>query len=173
MSWIYRGWKRGLTMAKLQITATQNARIGWLASQQPAFRSLRSGTSFAVVFVVAIASLALAVQPVHAVSSWVATQNMVQIPRTAAPAVTLPNGKVLVAGGNNPFSGRTTECELYDPTTGTWSVTGAMNFARSAHTLTLLPDGTVLAAGGNGNNDAETYDPATGAWTPTANAMNA
>ena len=61
-------------------------------------------------------------------------------------ATLLPNGKVLVAGGNN--SGILTSAELYDPASGSWSATGSLNTARYQHTATLLPNGKVLVAGG-------------------------
>ena len=59
----------------------------------------------------------------------------------------LPNGKVLVAGGDGD-SGILTSAELYDPATGTWTATGSLTTARSIHTATLLPNGKVLVAGG-------------------------
>src|SRR5207244_7079825 len=60
----------------------------------------------------------------------------------------------------------------YDPTTGTWSLTGNLNVARDVHTSTLLPSGLVLAAGGGGGgiyalSSAELYDWTTGTWTLT------
>jgi N-acetylneuraminic acid mutarotase len=83
-------------------------------------------------------------------------------------ATLLPNGKVLVAGGDSLGS-----AELYDPATGTWRLTGSLNTPRGFdHTATLLPNGKVLVAGGyNGDeiNSAELYDPATGTWTSTGN----
>jgi hypothetical protein len=54
-------------------------------------------------------------------------------------ATLLPNGKVLVAGG----CGLAT-AELYDPASGTWTATGAMNTGRHNHTATLLSDSWVI-----------------------------
>jgi len=60
-------------------------------------------------------------------------------------ATVLPNGKVLVAGGN---AGASTQAilnsvELYDPATGTWSLTGTLNVPRYHSTATLLPNGKI------------------------------
>src|SRR5437762_14365078 len=63
-------------------------------------------------------------------------------------ATLLPNGKVLVVGGNGN-SGILTSAELYDPVSSTWSVTGSLNTARYYHTVSLLPNGKALVAGGN------------------------
>jgi len=86
----------------------------------------------------------------------------------------LPNGKVLVAGGEND-SGILSSAELYDPTTGMWTNTGSMNVKRTAYTATLLPNGEVLIAGGSSDVTlllpTELYDPNTGTWTNTG-AMN-
>jgi O-glycosyl hydrolase len=83
----------------------------------------------------------------------------------------LPNGQVLVAGGDGS-SGVTNSAELYNPATGTWTATNSLTTARYAHTATLLPNGQVLVAGGedsNGNSisSAELYNPASGTWTAT------
>src|SRR2546428_13254212 len=65
-------------------------------------------------------------------------------------------------GGSGVF----TNCaELYDPASGTWTVTGSLNTARATHTATLLPNGKVLVAGGNNANElsrADLYDAAAG-----------
>jgi hypothetical protein len=91
-------------------------------------------------------------------------------------ATLLANGKVLLTGGVNPFTGHSvTNAYLYDPATDTWNTTGAMTTARSEHTATMLPDGRVLVAGGLSQfitASAEIYDPSTGAWSAT-NPMTA
>ena len=72
-----------------------------------------------------------------------------------------------------------TSAELYDQTTGTWTLTGSLTDARVLHTAALLLNGQVLVAGGWPNHthtggalaSAELYDPATGNWSFTG-SMN-
>jgi len=66
-----------------------------------------------------------------------------------------------VAGGTN-FQIDT--AELYDPATGTWSLTGSLNTMRKDHAATLLLNGMVLVSGGalahkGALATAELYDP--------------
>jgi N-acetylneuraminic acid mutarotase len=87
-------------------------------------------------------------------------------------ATLLPNGKVLVVGGNGS-QGDTAIAELYDPASGTWTPTGSLTTSRSEHTATLLPNGKVLVVGGGhfGLFNAQTtelYDPVSGTWTTIA-----
>jgi hypothetical protein len=97
------------------------------------------------------------------------------VERSAHTATLLPNGKVLVAGGNGD-RGYLRSAELYDPLAGTFTPTGSMTTQRTNHTATLLPNGKVLITGGLSELDtiesapvasAEVYDPATGTFTAT------
>ena len=97
--------------------------------------------------------------------------------RAQHTASLLPNGKVLVAGGQG-ISNRPTSTELYNPASGTWTVTGSLHSARVNHTATLLSNGMVLVAGGYGISSnpltsAELYDPASGTWTATGSLHSA
>jgi hypothetical protein len=83
-----------------------------------------------------------------ATNAWKATGSM-STARLDPAAALLPDGDVLVTGGNAPGGGAAlASAELYDPATGKWSTTGSMTDARYGATATVLPDGTVLAAGG-------------------------
>ncbi len=103
-------------------------------------------------------------------SLWTVT-NALNVSRENHTATLLPNGKVLVAGGDNTTNGRLASAELYDPLVGAWTLTGSMNAGRTNHTATLLPGGKVLVTDGSAlastNIAAELYDPVTGAWSIT------
>ncbi len=92
------------------------------------------------------------------------------VPRANHTATLLPNGKVLIAGGNQN-DGHTylspSSAEVFDPLAETFSATGSMSIARAGHTATLLNNGTVLIAGGGFSNEvtAEIYDPKAGSFT--------
>jgi hypothetical protein len=99
-----------------------------------------------------------------------------QSARSEHTASLLSNGKVLVAGGKNvsySSSSFYSSCELYDPTVGTWSGTGALLSTRASHTATVLSSGEVLVTGGLASRDgaylssSERYDPTTGTWSST------
>ncbi|MFN2514069.1 MAG: Kelch repeat-containing protein, partial [Pyrinomonadaceae bacterium] len=78
-----------------------------------------------------------------------------------------------VAGGCNDAGCPSLDsAELYDPVTGTWGLTGALNVDRGEHSATLLPNGKVLVAGGFNRGvvgSAELYDPVAGTWSFTGN----
>lgn len=89
--------------------------------------------------------------------------------------VLLHDGKVLAAGGvSRPDNFGANDlylrsAELYDPATGTWSLTGDMAMARGEHQLTPLATGEILVTAGRFSgavlSSAEVYDPATGAFS--------
>jgi hypothetical protein len=92
----------------------------------------------------------------------------------------LPNGKVLVSGGETSDVNALANAELYDPSTRAWTLTGSMNAGREWHTATLLLNGKVLVTGGGSSNvfgsalaSAELFDPATGSWTITGSLTTA
>ena len=109
-----------------------------------------------------------------ATGKWTATGSM-HVPRDGHNAVLLQNGEVLVTGGYNPTAcceaPPLASAELYNPSTGTWALTGSMTTGRVDFTLTLVSNGKVVAAGradnGTALSSAELYNPATGTWTAT------
>lgn len=110
--------------------------------------------------------------------TFVSTGSM-SVPRTNFSATALPNGKVLVAGGQEPGHILDT-AEIYDPTAGTFNVTGNMNIARANHQATLLQNGKILITGGTtvfqvaqNTVSAELYDPATNIFTIIPNMKSA
>ena len=71
-------------------------------------------------------------------------------PRKNHTATLLPNGKVLVTGGDNEEDDALTSTEIYDPTSGTW--TGdrtAEGRAHWAHSKSCCPTGVWLVAAGS------------------------
>ncbi|MFO0589915.1 MAG: kelch repeat-containing protein [Polyangiaceae bacterium] len=81
----------------------------------------------------------------------------------------LPNGDVLIAGGEGDF-GVLNSVEIWSPQTLQWNLAAPMLTNRERHTATLLDDGRVLVTGGTDLNgapltSAEIYDPATDTWT--------
>lgn len=93
------------------------------------------------------------------------------IPRVFQPAALLRDGRVLITGGGGDYATGNflTSAELYDPTTGTFSLTGPMSDGRTWFMANALADGRVLVTGGYGDQaplaSAELYDPTTGTFT--------
>lgn len=102
----------------------------------------------------------------HADPQWQSAQSM-HFPRTFHTSTILPDGKVLVTGGvpcrgghtikpcyadggNGEVPlGETKQAEMWDPTTGAWSLMATGTETRTYHsTALLLPDATVLVGGG-------------------------
>jgi hypothetical protein len=136
--------------------------------------------------------------------SW-SKSGLLGIARTAAAGAVLRDGRVLVMGGYfvngassttpgnvrlaafhpdfadvdiPPFASALATAEIFDPSSGTWSSTGPMVYARSDADAVTMADGRVLVFGSNspGNGvevddnaqrTAEIFDPATGKFTLT------
>jgi plastocyanin len=86
----------------------------------------------------------------------------------------LPDGRLLVAGGDRPSSGasRIASTHVFDPTLETWTkLPNDMNFNRWYPTVLTLSDGRIFAASGSGgSNTMEIFDPGTEVWTQVAGA---
>jgi hypothetical protein len=79
-----------------------------------------------------------------------------------ATATRLPDGTILIAGGQVPGGNGSPAVDRYVPATGTFNGTANLAVGRHQHTATLLADGTVLIAGGysvwpNPTDSAEIY----------------
>ncbi|MBI5208935.1 MAG: fibronectin type III domain-containing protein [Elusimicrobia bacterium] len=105
--------------------------------------------------------------------AWTALPGVMSSPRGNHSTTLLPNGKMLVAGGNDG-QGVVKSADLLE-TDGTFVRTGDLVHARELHSATLLPNGRVLVAGGfstdavstGATNTAEIYYPETGQWIET------
>jgi Ca2+-binding RTX toxin-like protein len=98
------------------------------------------------------------------------------VPRDAAVAAPLPDGRVLVMGGCCDSGGPYSSAEIFDPATNSFSSTGigSMTIPREYAAAAPLPDGRVLIAGGsptgqdlNVTSSAEVFDPATNSFSST------
>lgn len=98
--------------------------------------------------------------------------------RDGHTATPLPDGTVLVAGGEVFPKPAVSSEERYNPVTDSWSAVPLMGTARRWHEAILLNNGKVLVSGGYGNTggnvggptlaSAEIYDPVANSWMPAA-----
>jgi hypothetical protein len=110
-----------------------------------------------------------------ATNSWSVAAPMIE-PRIRHTATPLPDGRVLVTGGqrlDGALFGFATDAEIYDPEANRWSATAPMATNRIGQTATRLPDGRVLVAGGGDEtggilNSTEIYDATQDRWISAA-----
>src|SRR5207244_12543126 len=77
-------------------------------------------------------------------------------------AVTLHDGRVLVAGGGTACGDVYNSAALFDSSTNTWSQAASMEAPSQFHVATRLGDGRVLVSGAA----TTVYDPQTALWAP-------
>jgi N-acetylneuraminic acid mutarotase len=94
--------------------------------------------------------------------SWTGTGSMTEA-RTYHTSTILPDGEVLVTGGDRSAGGGTStystdggsaSAELYDPTSGSWRTTVDLVGRRELHVAVLLRTNQVLVAGGSSAGQA-------------------
>jgi len=89
--------------------------------------------------------------------------------RKNAATALLPNGKILVVGGEGLDSKLVKQAELYNPETEKFELTGYLNEpTRADINAILLHNGKVLIFGGN-TKTTEIYNPSTGEFSYSAN----
>ncbi|HEY2711187.1 MAG TPA: kelch repeat-containing protein [Chthoniobacterales bacterium] len=122
-----------------------------------------------------LGSVLCAVQPAVAGPERFIRAGHLVTPRLDQQAVMLPDGSVLLAGGQDRNAQATSNAELFDPATKSWSPAANMGSVRRSFTATLLSNGMVLVAGGGEyppfNPTAQLYDPTTDTWTLTGNPI--
>jgi Galactose oxidase, central domain len=109
--------------------------------------------------------------------SWTRTASIIQAKCGPAGATLLRDGRVLLICGHPVGSSepRPTSAELYDPSSGRWTLTGNMQ-GNISLTATLLASGKVLVVMIESYGlpqVAELYDPSSGSWTRTASTEKA
>jgi hypothetical protein len=108
-----------------------------------------------------------------AAGTFTLTTNSLNVARSGATATLLNNGQVLIADGYNyADSGPLTSAELYNPTTGAFTLTGNMASTGWLGTATLLSNGGVLIAGSVLNSaPAEIFNSATTTFSGTGSLV--
>jgi hypothetical protein len=96
---------------------------------------------------------------------------------TGATAALLADGRVLVAGGQDP-DGPSATAELYDGAAQVFSPAASMGVARARAAAVVLSDGRVLVTGGlspggDATSAAEIYDPGTDSWSAVGDMVEA
>lgn len=105
-------------------------------------------------------------------------------PRTHGTVALLPDGNAMIMCGQDPNGNLLDSCEIYNPNTNKWTLTGSMVTARDDFACCTLADGRIVVFGGcdavtggkaSGNvlDTIEIYDPATGQWTEAGSMIHA
>lgn len=97
------------------------------------------------------------------------------VPRSGAAVAKLPDGRILIAGGETE-GGVTNTVEIFDPLSGlSQLLDSTMSVARAYASVTVLRNGSVLIAGGENAEgllaSAEVFDPAGGSFSVVPGRM--
>ena len=140
-------------------TELQTARVNFAAVPMPGGKVLIAGGAGASAVLAGAEIFDPATETFTALPASGATE--LQTPRTAPAAAALPDGRVLIAGGDTSASGSVTSAdvlssaEVFDPASGTFSAlpasgTTQLQNPRSYTAATALGNGQILIAGGAG-----------------------
>jgi hypothetical protein len=96
------------------------------------------------------------------------------VARSKHTAGRLPDGRVLIAGGSDSrgWNGNLSSAEIYDPRTGKFTATSALNDSRFKlpDEAAQLPTGKLLIAGGS--KEVEVFDPSNGNFSAAAGELS-
>lgn len=100
--------------------------------------------------------------------TWSATGSM-NTARQNHAACLLTNGTVVVTGGSADTEGldSLSSTEIYNPSSGVWTLTGYLNAPRSFHSINLVSGEPTVIGGGSGSTyvtDIEVYNSQFGEW---------
>src|SRR5439155_2808421 len=108
-------------------------------------------------------------------NTWAATGSMTT-PRLNHAATLVPDGRVLVTGGqsNGGLGLYLDTAEAYEPVTGQWTAVASMSSPRAFHAMVTLPNGKAAVTGGSVGqssatdlpllNSVELFDPTIDQW---------
>ncbi|HEY7480636.1 MAG TPA: galactose oxidase-like domain-containing protein [Gemmatimonadales bacterium] len=158
----------GVTQGSATITATSEGKSGTAAVTVTAGGQTSVVGQWSSVLPAPIVQLHQQLLPDGRVLSWglngdpqlwdPATGNFTAVPAPSwlfcAGHDFLPDGRLLVAGGNISFGHGLRDSNIFDPVTGTWQVGPPMAQGRWYPTNTTLPNGEVLTLSGEDENGA-------------------
>jgi len=162
------GLVRGVAQGPATITATSEGKSGTAGVTVTAGGQASVVGQWSSVLPAPIVQLHLQLLPDGRVLSWgldgdphlwdPATGNFTRVPAPSwlfcAGHDFLPDGRLLVAGGNISFGHGLRDTNIFDPVTGTWQVGPPMARGRWYPTNTTLPNGEVLTLSGEDENGA-------------------
>ncbi len=133
-------------------------------------RFFASASRLALVVSLCVAAVGLSAPAAGAAIGFTKAGAEITTERYAPAAATLPDGNVLIAGGDNEAQGAPTSAEIFKPATDSMErLSATMTVARGEDAYVTLASGKVLIAGGSNRTEhnlesAELFNPATNAF---------